>query len=215
VKGGAVTEEEWLACADIAKLLKLARARPNGRKIRLLVCEWCNRRWNALDERYQRAIEIAGRFADGQATDEELSQARRAARGCRQMYGVPCAYARSIQYTDAVSVAGHLAQYPYDRHEPEVVEARKAEKVAQLAILHDIFGTPFRPVAFFSDWRTDTTRALARQMYESRDFGAMPILADALQEAGCDSEEVLSHCRDPKQVHVRGCWVVDLVLGKP
>ena len=51
-------------------------------------------------------------------------------------------------------------------------------------------------------------------MYETRDFSAMPILADALQDAGCDNDDVLNHCRDAKQVHVRGCWVVDLVLGK-
>lgn len=81
-------------------------------------------------------------------------------------------------------------------------------------ILRDIFGNPFRPVAFSPGWRTATAVALARQMYESRDFGATPILADALQEAGCDSEDVLNHCRDPNQVHVRGCWAVDLVLGK-
>ncbi|MDY3556283.1 hypothetical protein R5W24_005446 [Gemmata sp. JC717] len=51
-------------------------------------------------------------------------------------------------------------------------------------------------------------------MYESRDFSAMPILADALQDAGCEDGAVLDHCRDPHGVHVRGCWVVDLVLGK-
>ena len=51
-------------------------------------------------------------------------------------------------------------------------------------------------------------------MYESRDFSAMPILADALQDARCDSDDILNHCRDPKQVHVRGCWVADLVLWK-
>jgi hypothetical protein len=56
--------------------------------------------------------------------------------------------------------------------------------------------------------------SLARTMYESRDFSAMPILADALQDAGCDSDEVLNHCRDTNNTHVRGCWVVDLVLGK-
>jgi hypothetical protein len=51
-------------------------------------------------------------------------------------------------------------------------------------------------------------------MYESRDFGAMPILADALQDAGCDNDDILNHCRDEKATHVRGCWVVDLVLDK-
>jgi hypothetical protein len=83
----------------------------------------------------------------------------------------------------------------------------------QLIVGNRITGNPFRPVAFSPEWRTDTAVALARQMYESREFGAMPILADALQDAGCDNEDVLNHCRGDGP-HVRGCWVVDLVLGK-
>ncbi|MCE9566334.1 MAG: hypothetical protein K8U57_30285 [Planctomycetes bacterium] len=75
-------------------------------------------------------------------------------------------------------------------------------------------GNPFGHVAFNTEWGTSTVLALARQMYESRDFSAMPILADALQDAGCDSDDILNHCRDEKQVHVRGCWALDLVLGK-
>jgi hypothetical protein len=77
----------------------------------------------------------------------------------------------------------------------------------------DASGNPFRPAAFDAAWRTQAAVALARQMYESRDFGAMPILADALQDAGCTSDDILDHCRGPGP-HVRGCWVVDLVLGK-
>ena len=50
-------------------------------------------------------------------------------------------------------------------------------------------------------------------MYETREFGAMPILADALQDAGCDNRGILDHCHEPEP-HVRGCWVVDLLLGK-
>ncbi|WP_232069622.1 hypothetical protein [Gemmata massiliana] len=83
----------------------------------------------------------------------------------------------------------------------------------QANLLRDIFGNPFRPAAFSPSWRTSTVIALAAQMYESRDFGAMPILADALQDAGCDSADVLDHCRG-EGPHVRGCWLVDLVLGK-
>jgi hypothetical protein len=60
---------------------------------------------------------------------------------------------------------------------------------------------------------TSTAIVLARRMYDSRDFSAMPILADALQDAGCADEAVLSHCRG-EGPHVRGCWVVDLLLGK-
>jgi hypothetical protein len=88
------------------------------------------------------------------------------------------------------------------------------ELASQSGLIRDIFGNPFRPASCSESWRTDSAVALARQMYDSRDFGAMPILADALQDAGCDNEDILAHCRDPKQVHVRGCWVVDLVLGK-
>jgi hypothetical protein len=82
------------------------------------------------------------------------------------------------------------------------------------ALVWDAAGDPFAPVAFDAAWRTGAVAALAGQMYESRDFSDTPILADALEDAGCDSEEILNHCRDPRQVHARGCWVLDLVLGK-
>jgi hypothetical protein len=89
-----------------------------------------------------------------------------------------------------------------------------AESFAHCEIIRDIFGDPSAPVAFSPAWRTDVAVTLARTMYESRDFSAMPILADAIQDAGCDNEEVLNHCRDTSLTHVRGCWVTDLVLGK-
>jgi hypothetical protein len=90
----------------------------------------------------------------------------------------------------------------------------RQERRAHADLLRDVFGNPFRPVAFNSEWRTDAAVAIAKGMYESRDFGAMPILADALQDAGCDNDDILNHCRDASGIHVRGCWVVDLVLGK-
>jgi hypothetical protein len=71
---------------------------------------------------------------------------------------------------------------------------------------------PFRPVVFAPEWRTSSAVGLARTMYDGRDFAAMPVLADALEEAGCDEPAVLGHCRGPGP-HVRGCWVVDGVLG--
>jgi hypothetical protein len=87
------------------------------------------------------------------------------------------------------------------------------EQTAQSFLLRDIFGNPFRPVAFDPTWRTDTAVSLARGMYDSRNFGAMPILADALQDAGCEDEQILTHCRGANQPRVRRCWVCDLVLG--
>jgi hypothetical protein len=87
------------------------------------------------------------------------------------------------------------------------------ELAAQADIVRDIFGDPFRPVGFKPEWLTGTVTALARVMYSTRDFSAMPILADALQDAGCDDEEILGHCRAEQAMHVRGCWVVDHLLG--
>jgi hypothetical protein len=80
-------------------------------------------------------------------------------------------------------------------------------------LVEDIFGNPFRPVAVDPAWRTSDVLAMCRGMYEARDFAAMPILADALQDAGCENADVLAHCRGDGP-HVRGCWVVDLLLGK-
>jgi len=88
-----------------------------------------------------------------------------------------------------------------------------AESARLAVVVRDIFGNPFRPIAFSPSWRTSDAVALARTMYETREFSAMPILADALQDAGCDSDDVLNHCRG-EGPHVRGCWVVDMVLGK-
>ncbi len=92
--------------------------------------------------------------------------------------------------------------------------AEKEEVIGQARLLRDIIGNPFRPVSVDPSWLTSTVRALAEHFYDTRDFTAMPILADALQDAGCDNADILSHCRDEKQVHVRGCWIVDLVLGR-
>jgi hypothetical protein len=75
------------------------------------------------------------------------------------------------------------------------------------------FGDTERPVARDPSWLTDTVLALARGIYDEKAFDRMPYLADALQDAGCEAEDVLTHCRGPGP-HARGCWVVDLVLGK-
>jgi hypothetical protein len=78
----------------------------------------------------------------------------------------------------------------------------------------DVFGHQLNAHRFERAWATDTAVAVAKQMCDVREFSAMPILADALQDAGCHCETALAHCRAAKHVHVRGCWVVDLVLGK-
>ena len=84
-------------------------------------------------------------------------------------------------------------------------------------LLRDIFGPlPFRPVVIppsVLGWGNGTVRKLAVAIYDERSFDRLPNLADALEEAGCQDEDILGHCRRPGP-HVRGCWVVDSILGK-
>ena len=91
------------------------------------------------------------------------------------------------------------------------------ERNMQCSLLRDIFGNPFRPppaMAFsWLSWNDDTILKLAQAIYDDRVFDRLPILADALEEAGCTNADILNHCRQPGE-HVRGCWVVDLLLGK-
>ena len=96
---------------------------------------------------------------------------------------------------------------------PEFMAGCDHGELLLVTLARDIFGNPFRPVTFDPAWRTSETISIAGRMYDSRDFSAMPILADALEEAGCTNPDLLLHCRE-LGVHVRGCWVVDLVLGK-
>ncbi len=88
-----------------------------------------------------------------------------------------------------------------------------SEQCEQARLLRCIVGNPFAPVAFDPAWRSETAVALATGIYADRAFDRLPILADALEEAGCDHPDVLAHCRGPGP-HARGCWVVDGVLDK-
>jgi hypothetical protein len=120
----------------------------------------------------------------------------------------------AIQSAQIVSMntAAAAARSP-DGPGPQALQANGA---GQCDLLRDIFGNPFRPVAVgpaWLTWNNGLVRSLARTMSDGGDFRGMPVLADALEEAGCASEDILHHCRRPGE-HMRGCWVVDLLLGK-
>lgn len=104
----------------------------------------------------------------------------------------------------------------YQRTQRE--DAKAVECAAHVALLRCIFGNPFRPPprlnASLLAWSDGTVRRIAQAIYDSRRFEDMPILADALEEAGCGDQEMLGHCREQEGVHARGCWVLDLLLQK-
>jgi hypothetical protein len=215
-----VTETEWLAARNPLKLLTHARptlrAREGRRKFRLFAVGCARRIWPALRQVAQRrAVEVAEQFADGQVTLDELWNAWTKARQSFPGTGRPPLADLLFSVCNSETWEAVKTWRLASSGEFDAVRGNTpAEEKRQLAgLARCVFGNPFRPVEFAPSWRTGTAVALAEQMYESRDFGAMPILADALQEAGCDSEALLSHCREPGP-HARGCWVVDLVLDK-
>lgn len=227
-----MSEVEWLRSSEIEAMLLCAGNAVTDRKLSLFVAACCRRIWHILtDARCRQAVEIIERYADKQAklrelkaVEPEVTAAREEARAglpgtgpaLSATFAVGCAIKRPGK-----NLAANISNIAFDTATLcgwAVSQAggpvKDAEHASQAAVIRDLFVNPFHPVSFASAWRTDTAVSLAQQMYESRDFGAMPILADALQDAGCDSEAILSHCRDATQVHVRGCWVTDLVLGK-
>jgi hypothetical protein len=220
VEGGqAMTEADWVGCEFPLQLFGCLGARVSARKYRLLMCAWLSEKEFA-DERSAAAVLIAGRFADGDASEMEREQAHTAAcqaherwREARDSWASFLAGA-AAHAVSAIDIAVLAQKWTTGIEHQQRLGLPFQPDVAYCQRMRDIFGNPFRPVAFSPAWRTDTAVALARQMYESREFGAMPILADALQDAGCEDEHILNHCRDANATHVRGCWVVDLVLGK-
>jgi hypothetical protein len=224
-----MTEAEWLACKDPSQMLAILESRGCGsnRKFRLFAVGCCRRIWSGLEDvRSRSAVEAAERFADGLATQSELRTAFTAASAavadCKdvsrfsenQAIAAFLTAARNINESatkipeneDANEVASHVWSYAIDG-ELEGYEKQHA------ALLRDIAGNPFHTVFFDPTWRTDHTVGIATKMYDERNFDAMPILADTLEDAGCNNPDILNHCREPG-VHARGCWVVDLILGK-
>jgi hypothetical protein len=149
------------------------------------------------------AVETAEDYADGLLTYDDLDAARNASRLATARENAPSRVAGVTLFASPWSSAMYASAH--------ALEAG-LDGQTQCGILGDLFGAP-SDLAVAPAWLTSTVVKLAEGMYESRDFAAMPILADALQDAGCDHADVLDHCRGDGP-HVRGCWVVDLILGK-
>ncbi len=219
-----MTEEEWFR--EIRSRLN----RVSARKARLFAAACCRRVWDLMtDDRHRAAVVAFEHFADGTMTEAEYQAILAAVISLWAM--LPPATTvewDSVHYLTGATRhlvgprdASHVASYAArsvarvagSRSSPEWGVARDLEGIAQRELIEDITGQTASPFGFHPEWRTSTAVSLASQMYESRDFSTMPILADALQDAGCDDADILGHCRGSGP-HARGCWVVDLVLGK-
>jgi hypothetical protein len=215
-------EAKWLACQRLAPMLKHLAKGQNERKLQLFAVACCRTIWGAMREEVSReAVEAAEQFADGLISkrDFDIAWVRLARKAQLQKLELPSDAARLVTLH-----TGYLAAHDVSRtvsafagsgatsNEERAVTVKK-EQTRQVYLLRDIFGNPFRRVTVEPARRTANVTGLAEAIYAERAFDRLPILADALEDAGCTNVEVLDHCRQPGE-HVRGCWVVDLLLGK-
>jgi hypothetical protein len=198
-----MTEAEWLASDDPARMLKwlLGKRGPGAsdRKLRLLMCCYLRGLWPHLDGQNRPLI---GWQEDHPETPPRGKHLRA---GWSRPLGSPREFVSQVQGVSCVD--GWASR---DRGIPRDVQA---------ALLREVVGDPFRPASFEDAWRTSAVASLAQAAYDERltpsfdlDPVRLSILADALEDGGC-AVELLAHLRSPGP-HVRGCWALDLVLGK-
>ncbi len=213
-----MTEQEWLACGETTRMLAYLQGKASERKLRLFAVACCRRVWPLLsDKRGRRAVEANEKYADQligtgslQKIGYEAKRAIRSASGTAiwahraaslaidSIGSSPTLIGSAILTADAARLAAHDAG---------------AEPIIQAQLIRCIFGNPFHSATVDPNWFTSTVTSLAQGIYEEHAFDRLPILADALEDAGCDNADILNHCRQPDE-HIRGCWAVDLILGK-
>ena len=213
-----MTEEQWLVSGCTEELFAFLGNRISKRKMRLLACACCRRVLHLLtEEKYRAAIELAEAFADRLARKSDLFPLHRldkAKRADRAAMLVAAKHASLGTLRLAVSEARWAALH--QMYHTDFGDAHKAESSAQADLIREVFGNPFRMGQISQDVlarNDDTVGKLAQAIYNDRAFDRLPILADSLEESGCTNADILNHCRQPGE-HVRGCWVVDELLGK-
>ena len=203
-----MTEAEWLACEDPNMMLGFLDGKVSKRKLRLFAVACCRNIWSLFkDEQCRNTVEVAERYADGWASDAELFAVNPG--GYAWLTDAEDVYYLVDELFHALSGNTFDAYYVF-RSAEIAFGARKAEE--HCAIFRDI-ANPFFSAGPRGRFATTTATEVAEAIYTDRAFDRLPILADALEDAGCTDRAILDHCRQPGE-HVRGCWVVDLVLGK-
>ena len=220
-----MTEAQWLSCSRLATMVQFLAQPSSERKPRLAACAWMRDVWESLKWKASReAVEVSERFADGCATPQELQDAAAQALVTANRVVQAEREGKVSQGERGVARAAHATCTRVIRLVwPEVLTLLKSSFRRSgwhyrrwEELLRDIFGNPFRIPRIdpaWQIWNEATIPRLAQAIYDERAFDRLPILADALEEAGCTDAVILAHCRQPGE-HVRGCWVVDLLLGK-
>ena len=218
-----MTEAEWLTCTDPMPMLAFLRTkvRVSDRKVLLFNAACCCFVWHLLgDRQHRKLVRLVEHYADSQATEGAIEKARRDAYYASAGERRPAVRSAQLAAGSATS-PGAVSRVIEWVSEAFVLEDEDlmapVERTPLHAVLRDIISNPFRPSPLLPPtvlaWHDRTICRIAEGIYVERTFDRLPILHDALLDAGCDDETILSHCRS-EGPHVRGCWVIDLILGK-
>jgi len=211
-----MTEAEWLACEDSGRMLAFLGTKASARKLRLFATAGCRLVAHMLLPESQAGIDLAERVADGLADEHERKRGRERA----LQVGWHEDGLSMHQRGPAKSAVAHaMARKPQDA--ATNVMFQLGWMCGELpALLRDIIGNPFGPTILDATWKMPAVLSLAQAAHDERtlpsghlDNTRLAVLSDALEDAGCTDADVLDHLRSPGH-HVRGCWALDLVLGK-
>jgi hypothetical protein len=222
-----MTEQQWLASTAPTEMVNFLRGKRN-RKLRLFFCASCRCVWHLLDSKFFRhAVEVGERFADGLADEQERETVQNALspeapyfNGTNEAAAAFGAVSTSFPVWSleaAVKLAiAQVVNEAVKQGKSSIAGNSKSRiRQQQVCLLRCITGNPFRPIAVnpaLLAWNSGTVPKIAQAIYDERAFERLPVLADALEEAGCTEADILSHCRSDGP-HGRGCWVVDLLVG--
>jgi hypothetical protein len=195
-----MTEAEWLTCTHLQKLFRLIESKVSERKCVLfaVACHY-------LPPVYEPSF--------SESLKKEAMKLTAAADFADRVIDVALLRQLWLQLGEDRSLPERGREWAKDRayHTDWNMQDPLERDIASL--VREVFGNPFRPVVANPSWLTSNVVALAETIYQDRSFSIMPILADALMDAGCNNEDILKHCRQPCE-HVRGCWVLDLLTGR-
>jgi hypothetical protein len=235
----SVTEAEWMTCRDPEQLLRFLNALVRERKVRLFACACVRRVAHLLSSSCSLRVlalaeEVADRWIHPVRLMDESRLAREAIPESWPFPQVVAARAAAATVLPGFSVAEAIHVLREVREALTAASSeeldrlprrgrqgrRQAEREQGCELLREVIGNPFHPVALDAAWQTPAVVSLARAAYDHRELPAgtldphrLAVLADALEDTGCDNREILDHLRGPGP-HVRGCWVLDKLLGR-
>lgn len=223
-----MTEAEWNGCSNPHEMLLHVRGQATDRKLRLIAVACCERAKQYTESWYHELADIAEAFADAKVTAQEMQDVL-AQHECSNDHPDRAAFYHTAELNIAEHIpflVGDLGDWiasctvaddvkrSYEDWQREENRLARIEDAKTAEQIREILGPfPFRAFTADPTWLTTAVLRLAQAIYDDRTYDRLPVLADALEDAGCHDPDMLAHCRCPGP-HLRGCWVVDLLTGR-